>query len=75
MYERTYHLYKYLLERDVGEVFFLVGAEFAGPPLVSPDKFSELCVKYVKGIVDLIRSYGKKSILHYHGSSTTCSTA
>lgn len=67
VYERTYHLYKYLLERDVGEVFFLVGAEFAGPPLVSPDKFSELCVKYVKGIVDLIRSYGKKSILHYHG--------
>lgn len=67
VYARTLDLYKYLLERDIGEVFFLVGAEFAGPPLVSPDKFSELSVKYVKGIVDLIRSYGKKSILHYHG--------
>lgn len=67
VYERTLDLYRYLLERDIGEVFFLVGAEFAGPPLVAPDKFRELCVKYVKGIVDLIRSYGKKSILHYHG--------
>lgn len=67
VYARTLDLYRYLLERDIGEVFFLVGAEFAGPPLVSPDKFSELCAKYVKGLVDLIRSYGKKSILHYHG--------
>ena len=30
-------------------------------------KFCELSVKYVKGIVDLIRSYGKFSIVHYHG--------
>lgn len=67
VYKRTLDLYRYLLERDVCDVFFLVGAEFAGPPLVSPTKFNDLCVKYVKGIVDLIRSYGKKSILHYHG--------
>lgn len=67
LYQRTIDLYTYLLEHDIGEVFFLVGAEFAGPPLVSPDKFNDLSAKYVKGIVDLIRSYGKKSILHYHG--------
>jgi len=67
MYRRAYQLYKYVLERDVGEVFFIVGAEFAGPPLVSPAKFNDMSVRYVKGIVDLIRSYGKKSIVHYHG--------
>lgn len=68
MYRRVYKLYKYMLERNIGEVFFIVGAEFAGPPLVSPDKFNDLSVRYVKGIVDLIRSYGKKSIVHYHGN-------
>ena len=68
MYRRVLNLYKYLLERNVGEVFFIVGAEFAGPPLVSPAKFSEMSARYVKGIVDLIREYGKWSIVHYHGN-------
>lgn len=68
MYKRVYSLYKYLLEKDVGDVFFIIGAEFAGPPLVSPGKFNEMSVRYVKGICDLIREYGKKSIVHYHGN-------
>lgn len=68
MYERVHALYKAYLDNDIGDVFFLVGAEFAGPPLVSPGKFNELAVRYIKGIVDLIRSYGKHSILHYHGN-------
>jgi uroporphyrinogen-III decarboxylase len=68
MYERVYDLYKKYLENDIGEVFFIVGAEFAGPPLVSPDKFKDMSVQYLKKIVDLIRSYGKYSIIHYHGN-------
>ncbi len=68
MYERVYGFYQYLLESGAGEVFFIVGAEFAGPPLVSPHKFNELSVQYLKGIVDLIRSYGRISIVHYHGN-------
>lgn len=68
MYRRVYDFYRYLLENNVGDVFFIVGAEFAGPPLVSPSKFNELCSRYVKGIVDLIREYGKWSIVHYHGN-------
>ena len=36
IYERVYDLYKYYLENGIGDVFFIVGAEFAGPPLVSP---------------------------------------
>jgi uroporphyrinogen-III decarboxylase len=68
MYERVYEFYEYFLERDIGEVFFIVGAEFAGPPLVAPEKFIQLSVRYVKGLVELIRSYGKWSIVHYHGN-------
>ena len=68
MYKRVYNLYKYLLDRNIGEVFFIVGAEFAGPPMVSPQKFNEMSSRYVKGICDLIREYGKKSIVHYHGN-------
>jgi uroporphyrinogen-III decarboxylase len=68
MYQRSLALYKTYLENNIGDVFFIVGAEFAGPPLVSPEKFNELSVRYVKGIVDMIRSYGKYSILHYHGN-------
>jgi uroporphyrinogen-III decarboxylase len=68
MYQRNFSMYKSCLENNVGDVFFLVGTEFAGPPLVSPEKFNELSVRYVKGIVDLIRSYGKYSIVHYHGN-------
>ena len=68
MYQRNLAMYKACLEKNVGDVFFIVGTEFAGPPLVSPDKFNELSVRFVKGIVDLIRSYGKYSIIHYHGN-------
>ena len=68
MYSRVYELYRYFLQNNVGDVFFIVGAEFAGPPLVSPTKFNELSMRYVKGIVDLIREYGKYSIVHYHGN-------
>lgn len=68
MNERVMSYTRYLLENDIGEVFFIIGAEFAGPPLVSPTKFNELSARYVKGLVDLIRDYGKKSIVHYHGN-------
>lgn len=66
-YERAISVYKYFLDNNIGDVFFIVGAEFAGPPLVSPSLFNQLSEKYVKGIADLIRSYGKYSIVHFHG--------
>jgi hypothetical protein len=68
MNRRSLQNYQYLLEQDIGEVFFIVGSEFAGPPLVAPSKFNDMVTRYVKGIVDLIRVYGKKSIVHYHGN-------
>jgi uroporphyrinogen-III decarboxylase len=68
MYRRCIAAYKACLENNAGDVYFIVGTEFAGPPLVSPEKFNELSVRFVKGIVDLIRGYGKYSIVHYHGN-------
>lgn len=68
MFERVLSIYKYYLSRGIGDVFFIVGAEFAGPPLVSPALFEQLCERYVKRIIDLIREYGKYSIVHYHGN-------
>jgi hypothetical protein len=68
IYERVLDMYRYLLENNVGPIYFIVGAEFAGPPIVSPAYFNELCARYVKGIVDIIRSYGMWSIVHYHGN-------
>ncbi len=68
MNRRCLEHYKHILEQGIGDVFFIVGTEFAGPPLVSPTQFNELSAKYVKGIIDLIKSYGKHSIIHYHGN-------
>jgi hypothetical protein len=67
MYERYLRYYTYLLEQGIGPVYFVVGTEFAGPPMVSPQSFLDLSVRHVKGIIDLIRSYGQWSIIHYHG--------
>jgi uroporphyrinogen-III decarboxylase len=68
MYRRYLDLYGWLLDHGVGPVYFIVGAEFAGPPVVSPADFVELSARYVKGVVDLIRGRGMYSIVHYHGN-------
>jgi len=68
MFDRVYEIYKRYLENGIGDVFFIVGTEFAEPPLVSPDKFYGLSANYMKKIVELIRSYGRFSIIHHHGS-------
>lgn len=67
MLERSLAVYRSYLELDIADAYFIVGAEFAGPPMVSPKQFNSLCVQYVKKIVDLIHSYGKIAIVHYHG--------
>jgi hypothetical protein len=68
MHRRYLDLYGWLLDHGVGPVYFIVGAEFAGPPVVSPADFTELSARYVGGIVELIRSRGMYSIVHYHGN-------
>ncbi len=68
MHRRCLDIYGWLLDHRVGPVYFIVGAEFAGPPVVSPADFVDLSARYVKGIVDLIRGRGMYSIVHYHGN-------
>ncbi len=65
--ERLRHIYRYCLERDLADVYFMVGSELASPPLVSRKTFQQWIVPYGKELVDLIHSYGKKVIMHYHG--------
>lgn len=68
MLERVLEVYRRYLELEIADAYFIVGAEFAGPPLVSPDRFKDLSSRYLKRLVALIRSYGKISIIHYHGN-------
>ena len=65
--ERFLNIYRYTLERDLADVYFMVGSELASPPLVSRDTFQRWIVPFAKELVDLVHSYGKKVIQHYHG--------
>ena len=60
-------LYRFCLERDLADVYFLVGSELASPPLVSRATFQKWVVPYESRLIALIRSYGKLAIQHYHG--------
>ncbi|MHB0936283.1 MAG: uroporphyrinogen decarboxylase family protein [Armatimonadota bacterium] len=60
-------LYRYLLEREIGDVVFMVGSELASPPLVSRATFQRWVVPYAQELVALVHAYGKKVIQHYHG--------
>lgn len=71
IYEQKTLVYRYFLERDAADVYFLVGSELAAPPMVSHDAFREWIVPYAKGLIDLIHSYGKRAIQHFHGQIGT----
>ena len=60
-------VYRYCLERELADVYFLVGSELASPPLVSGKTFRRWILPYARELIDLIHSYGKKVIQHYHG--------
>jgi hypothetical protein len=59
--------YRWCLERDLADVYFLVGSELAAPPMVGYETFRDWIIPFQKEIIDLIRSYGKLSITHFHG--------
>jgi len=65
---RQLKYYEQFLIKDVGEVFFISGAEYLTSPLGSPEVFAKLITPYNKAIVDLVHSYGKQAILHCHGN-------
>ncbi len=60
-------VYEYCLQRDLADVYFMVGSELAAPPMVSRMTFQKWIVRYGKELVDLVHGYGKKVIMHFHG--------
>jgi hypothetical protein len=60
-------IYRYALEHDLADVYFLVGSELASPPLLGLETFRRWLVPFEKELIALIHSYGKKVIQHYHG--------
>lgn len=65
--ERYRQIYRFCLERDLADVYFLVGSELASPPMLSRDTFQRWIVPFAKELISMIHSYGKKVIQHYHG--------
>ena len=71
IYQEKLLVYRFFLERDAADVYFLVGSELAAPPMVSHQTFREWIVPYAKGLIDLVHSYGKRVIQHFHGQIRT----
>jgi hypothetical protein len=67
IHRRAIEYYKWFLERNLGDVYWLDGAEYIVPPFMSPSFFEKWTIKYQSDLVRLIRSYGKKTIIHCHG--------
>jgi uroporphyrinogen-III decarboxylase len=60
-------VYRFCLDRDLADIYFLVGSELASPPMVSPETFGRWVVPYERKLISLVHSYGKRVIQHYHG--------
>ena len=64
---RTRHIYRFCLERDLADVYFMVGSELASPPLVSRETFQHWVIPFAQELIEMVHAYGKKVIQHYHG--------
>ncbi len=65
--ERLRQVYRFCLDRDLADVYFLVGSELASPPMVSRATFQQWIVPFAGELIEMIHAYGKKAIQHYHG--------
>lgn len=61
------YVYRFCLERELADIYFLVGSELASPPMVSRDTFQRWVAPFERRLIELVHSYGKKVIQHYHG--------
>lgn len=55
------------LDHDIGQVFWISGAEFATPPMLPPSCFDRMVVRHTKKICEAIHSRGKYTLIHCHG--------
>jgi len=65
--ERQRMIYEYCLERDLADVYFLVGSELAAPPLVGVETFQKWIVPLAKELTEKVHAKGRKVIQHFHG--------
>jgi uroporphyrinogen-III decarboxylase len=66
-FPRSEEIYRYALERQLADVFFMVGSELAAPPMVSHATFERWVVRYTKRLNAMIRDAGRYVIQHFHG--------
>jgi len=59
---------KFLIGKNVGPFFSMLGEEYIAPPLHSSDDFYDFNVKYNRPIIDLIHNAGGRIHIHCHGS-------
>ncbi|OGV49626.1 MAG: hypothetical protein A2X49_04680 [Lentisphaerae bacterium GWF2_52_8] len=64
-YFRT--VYSYCLERNLSDLYFMVGSELAAPPLVGIDTFRKWIVPFSAELTRMIHSKNCKVIQHFHG--------
>ena len=69
--DRSRAIYRYCLERDLADVYFMVGSELAAPPMVSHDTFRRWVVPYARELIAMIHGRGRKVIQHFHGEIRT----
>lgn len=59
---------KFLLSKNIGPFFSMLGQEYIVPPLHGPADFYDFNVKYDKPIIDLVHDSGGRIHIHSHGS-------
>ena len=60
-------VYDWCLEKDMADVYFLVGSELAAPPLVGLKTFKRWIVPYAKELIERIHANRRFAIQHFHG--------
>ncbi len=63
--------YRLFLERGLGDLYWIDGCEYILPPMLPPAFFHDFAAAPYKALCDLVREYGKKSIIHSHGRMGT----
>ncbi|MFA6102151.1 MAG: uroporphyrinogen decarboxylase family protein [Victivallaceae bacterium] len=62
-------VYNYCLERELADVYFMVGSELAAPPMFSEKTFQQWILPYCCRLNSMIHAHGGKVIQHFHGAT------
>jgi hypothetical protein len=65
--QRLRVVYRWCLERDLAECYFLIGSELASPPMVGRATFQQWVVPYARELIEMVHARGKSAVQHYHG--------